>query len=167
MQMNGIEVIRASLVMGHDWLQTLLADMKEAPLTQPGPNGGNHPMWVVGHLAHSEASLVAEFILGEKNPLAKWDKLFGMGSKPATDAAAYPPFEEVLGELEKARARTLSLLDSYTDADLDRAAHVPDEYKEMFGTVGKCFACLSVHEGFHAGQVADARRAAGKAPVYG
>ncbi len=90
-----------------------------------------------------------------------------MGSKPSTDAAAYPPFAEVLGEFEKVRARTLSLLDSYTDADLDKPSKAPDDCKEMFGTVGQCLACLYVHEGFHAGQVADARRAAGKTPVYG
>lgn len=165
--MNGIDVIKASLAMSREWLNSLLADVHEAPLTAPTPRGGNHPLWVLGHLAHSEASLVAEFVLGEKNPLAKWDQLFGMGSTPVADAEVYPPFDEVKAELERARSRTLEVLGRFSDADLSRRSHAPEAYASTFGTVGQCLVCIAEHETFHAGQIADARRAMGKQPVFG
>ena len=44
----------------------LIDDMKDAPVTQPTPNGGNHPLWILGHLAYSEANLVNHVILGNE-----------------------------------------------------------------------------------------------------
>lgn len=111
--------------------------------------------------------MVAEFILGEKNPLAKWDSLFGMGSKPVADAKAYPGMDEVRRELDQARQNTLRLVGSLTDADLDKPSKAPAEYKDMFGTIGQCLLTLPLHVTFHAGQIADARRAMGKQPVFG
>lgn len=165
--MDGTAVLKASLDMGQQWLMALVADVHDAPTTFPTPRGGNHPLWVLGHIAHSEASLVAEFVLGEANPLAKWDALFGMGSQPVADATAYPSFDEVLAEFQQARARTLAVLDTQTDATLSAPSKAPAEGQEMFGTIGKCLAGAVLHAAFHTGQIADARRAMGKAPVFG
>ncbi|MBN1510771.1 MAG: DinB family protein [Phycisphaerae bacterium] len=165
--MNAPAAIKASLEQSRQWLTVLLGDVKDTATTFPTPKGGNHPLWALGHVIHSEASMVARFILGRENPLSKWEPLFGMGSVPVADAGKYPSVEELMAEFEKVRAVTLETLDACTDADLDRKSHAPEEYAVMFGTVGQCFISVGLHCAFHAGQVADARRAAGKGPVFG
>jgi hypothetical protein len=165
--MNGIAVIKAGLDTSRQWLMALVSDIQGAELTASTARGGNHPVWVLGHTLHSEAALVSEFILGKPNPLAKWDDLFDMGSQPVSDAAKYPSVPELLAEFDKVRADTLKFLDGLTDADLDKPSLAPPHLASMFGTVGQCLAAIGLHLTFHAGQIADARRAAGKKPVFG
>ncbi len=164
--MNGTAAIKALLEQGRQWLMALISDMKDSATAFPTPKGGNHPLWVLGHVVHSEASVVARFIHGQEDPLAQWSSLFGMGSTPVADAGRYPSIDELMAEFEKVRASTLKLLDSYTDADLDAPSKAPADLKAMFGTVGQCLVSLGLHCAFHAGQVADARRASGREPLF-
>lgn len=165
--MNGTEVISLSLEKGKVWLLGLVEDMKDAPVTFPTPKGGNHPLWVLGHVILAEAGLVARFILGEENPLAKWDSLFGKDSVPEANAARYPSMDELVSEWDRVRARTLEVLGSFSDADLAKPSKAPPELAMMFGTIADCFSVISMHATFHAGQVADARRVLGRRPVFG
>jgi len=163
--MKTTDFIRASLEMSKGWIMGLAADMKDAPLVQPTPHGGNHPMWAVGHLTYSEANLIHKYARGGENPLAHWKEIFGEGAQPVTDAGVYPKYEEVLAEFEKIRAATLDYLGSLSDEDLDKPTSVPEEMRAYFGTVAQCFATTIIHFGFHGGQIADARRAAGREPL--
>ena len=165
--MKTIELIRKSLDGAKMWLTALLQDVKSAPLTPPTPKGGNHPLWIVGHLAFSEARIVSQYIVGQGSPFAQWEPLFGRGSQPTPDASKYPSMDELLAELEKVRTRTLEVLGSMTDEDLSKPSKAPADRAALFGTVGQCFTMLSHHMTFHAGQVADARKAMGKTPVFG
>ena len=88
-----------------------------------------------------------------------------MGTTPTTDASQYPSMEELLGKFEEIRAATLAHLNTLSDKDLDKPSHAPAEFGPPFATVGACFAAMSTHMSFHAGQVADARRAAGRGPL--
>ena len=160
--MHCIDFIRMSLQLGEGWVLGLVTDMEDAPLTSPTPNGGNHPLWVMGHLTYSESHLLHDYVLGDENPLAKWKEIFGSGTDPVTDASRYPALDEVLGRFEKVRASTLQTLDSLTDADLDQPSQAPPELQHYCGTIGKCFAAIGMHFVFHGGQVADARRVAGR-----
>jgi hypothetical protein len=155
--MTGIETIRYAIQMS-DWLAgQLLDDVKDAPLTQPTPRGGNHPLWVAGHLAHTVGSLF-QMLTGEANPLEHWTPLFAGGTQPATDASAYPSYEEVLGQFRRLRAQNLKRLESMSDADLEKPA-------PFFGTVGKACVGLALHVMLHLGQVADTRRVLGRTPL--
>jgi hypothetical protein len=165
--MNAIEFVKMSLEMSNGWIMGLVEDIKDAPLTKPTPHGGNHPLWCVGHLAFSEGNLVQVFIKGEANPLAEWANLFDQGTTALDDASQYPPIDEVIGKLQGLRAGTMALLNELTDEDLNKPSHAPDEMKEWFGTVGQCLAAIPIHFAFHGGQIADARRAAGRAPMMG
>jgi len=165
--MNAIEVIKVGLEQSKMWTLGLISDMKDAPMTFPTPKGGNHPLWVLGHLIHSEAGLVSTFIQGNKPPLSKWNTLFGRGSEPVADADAYPTIEELMSEFEKVRADTLEMLNSLTEADFDKPSHAPEENKHIFGTIGQCLVMIGLHYSYHAGQVADARRALGKKALLG
>jgi hypothetical protein len=165
--MTGIDAIKASLETSHQWFMALMSDVQDALLTAPTPKGGNHPLWALGHVVYSEASLVNGFVLGKPNPLARWEHLFDMGSQPIADAGKYPSVAELLSEFERVRTDTLKVLSGFTDADLDSPSKAPAHLKDMFGTIGQCFVTLGMHTTFHGGEVADARRAAGKKPVFG
>jgi len=165
--MKATELIETSLQMSRGWLSTLVEDMKGLPTTYPTAAGGNHPLWVLGHVVHSEAALRDGFILGTSCALSKWDELFGRGSQADADAGKYPGMDELFAEWERVRSRTLTVLHTLTDGDLSRQSHAPADMAAMFGTVGQCFAMISHHAIFHAGQVADARRSAGRPPLFG
>ena len=160
--MKATELIRLSLENSKGWAMGLINDMKDSPLTQPTPNGGNHSTWGLGHIVRSESDLLDGFILGKPNRFPELESLFGMGSTPTTDASQYPSMDELMGKFEEVRSATLAHLDTLNDEDLSARSHAPEEFGAAFGTVGACYAAISTHMAFHAGQVADCRRAAGK-----
>ncbi len=165
--MNATEFIATALEGGRMWIEAMLGDIDGVDaVAPPTPNGGNHALWVLGHLAVAESAIFNGYIRGAAPTLTEWEPLFGMGSRPVSDVSKYPGKAELLAKFQAARAETLAYLRSITDADLDRPSHAA-EHKEMFGTVGRCFAVLVNHQMFHAGQVADVRRALGKKPVFG
>ena len=165
--MKTTDYIAMSLEQSQGWVLGLASDIRDAPLTAPTPNGGNHPLWCIGHLAYSESNLLHSFVLGESNPLADWKEIFGQGSQPTDDADKYPSMDDVFGKLEEVRSKTLETLRTMSDDDLDKPSHAPEEMKKFFGTIGQCFSAMTMHFTFHGGQIADARRAAGRAPVMG
>jgi hypothetical protein len=165
--MNGIQVVKTSLEMSKGWIMGLITDMRDSPLTAPTPNGGNHPLWCLGHLIYSEGSLVHELARGEPNPCAAWKDLFDSGTQPTADAAKYPSMDELLAKFEEVRGKTLAYVDSLTDADLDKPSKAEGEMAAFFGTIGQCLIAASLHFTYHGGQVADARRAAGRPPLMG
>ncbi len=162
--MNTIDFIKHSLESSKGWAMGLIADMKDAPLAQPTPNGGNHPTWVLGHLCRGESDLLDGFILGQPNRFPELESQFAMGSTPTSDGD-YPSIDELMGKFEQVRAASLAHLDTLSEEDLDQPSHAPEEFGPFFGTVGACYAAMSTHVAFHAGQVADARRAGGRGPL--
>jgi uncharacterized damage-inducible protein DinB len=163
--MKTIDFIRKSLEMSSKSTLALVDDIQDAPLTFPTPKGGNHPLWVLGHLAYAEGEL-QRIMLGRPNPLADWKERFGAGSEPKADAKSYPSFAEVRKAFANARAATLDIVGTLTDDDLDRPSKdCPPELQEFVGTYAGCLMVLIVHPMHHRGQVADARRAAGRKPL--
>jgi len=161
--MNAIQLIRSQLEVSKNMTAGLLADMLDAPMTAPTPNGGNHPTWVAGHLACSEAGLIDHILLGNTNPLDDWKPLFGAGSEPTADAESYPPMSELLAKWDEVRVHTLDVLDSLCDADLEKLSANPPEGREDFmGTYGKVLSLVAMHPLMHRGQVSDSRRAIGR-----
>jgi hypothetical protein len=167
-RMRTLDFIHAALERSTHTVLALVEDMKDAPFTFPTAKGGNHPLWILGHLAVAEGKVVQEIMLGGVNPLARWMGLFGFGSQPVADPACYPAFEEVLQAFKEVRASTLKALASLTDEDLEKASKAcPPELKPFVGTVGQCFQQIILHPMFHAGQASDARRMAGRKPLFG
>jgi hypothetical protein len=163
--MRATEFIKMALDNSTGWAMGLINDMKDAPLTQPTAKGGNHPLWVLGHIVRAESDLLDGFILGQPNRFPELDGVFTMKTTPSTDASQYPSMDELLGKFEQIRAATFAHLATLKDEDLDQKSHAPEEFGPPFATVGACFAAMSTHIAFHAGQVADARRAAGRDPL--
>lgn len=165
--MKTTDYIRMTLETSKRLTLGLIDDMKDAPLTEPTANGGNHPLWILGHLVCSEANIISHMLQGNENPLAQWQDLFGRGSKPVQDASIYPSIDELMLKFEEVRAHTLSVLDGMTDDDLDQPSkNIPPGRENVFGTVGQCFLMASIHPLMHYGQVADARRSLGRQPAF-
>jgi len=165
-RMKTIEFIRMGLNMSAGLALGLIDNMKDQPLTFPTPKGGNHPLWVLGHLAWTEGEIM-QVMLGHANPLAHWKPIFGAGSEPTAKASDYPSLDEAKKAFQDLRAQTLKLLDTLTDADLDRASEkCPPPAKPFVGTYGQCLMVLILNTMSHDGQVADARRAAGRKPLH-
>jgi DinB superfamily len=162
--MKAIDLIRWALQLTDESTARLVSDMRDEALTQPTSRGGNHPLWVLGHLAVIEG-MIPHTVFGEPNPVQHWWPLFGTGSQPTTDASAYPSFDEVLKTYRDLRAKNLARLEEIGEAGLEQAPKViPPGFEEQMKTIGRTLHLIALHQMFHLGQVADARRAAGKEP---
>ncbi len=165
--MKATEFIAAALEGGRIWMEALLGDLDGADALVPATGaGGNHALWILGHLTVSEASILSSYIQGRSPAMPEWQPLFGQGSQPVADPGKYPSKTWLLTKHREVRAETLAYLKSITDADLENPSHAA-HHTEMFGTVGRCLAILINHQMFHAGQLSDIRRTLGRKPVFG
>jgi hypothetical protein len=167
-KMTTIDFIRRSITTSHMLTMGLIDDMEDAAFQQPTSKGGNHPMWVLGHLGYSESNIVEHMIKGNENPLIDWKSTFGSSSEPTTNAADYPAWADVRTKADEVQKNTLAFIDTLTDADLDNPSkNCPPGREDFMGTVGACLLVLTLHPVMHRGQVADARRMTGREPLLG
>jgi hypothetical protein len=163
--MKAVDVIRSAFGFSELTFGSI-ADMKQNPLCRPGPFGGNHALWIAGHLAVTEGRL-HKILWGEPNPVEHWKPLFDWGSTPTDNLSAYPPFDEVVGTFQSLRKETLEFLDRCGDEGLDRPTKLPPPGLEApFATVGQAMATIAYHQMFHNGEGAVSRRASGKTPFF-
>src|ERR1700742_2692988 len=102
------DAIRYALEMANTGVLGPLASIEDVPTAFPTPNGGCHPLWVVGHLALVEGSIPG-VLYGEPNPVECWQTLFGENTEPVADLDAYPPLAEVRAKYSELRDRNLAL----------------------------------------------------------
>ena len=157
------EAIKFALTVSDRAVLSVIDEMSSAATTFPTPNGGGHSLWGLGHLTLVEGMIPA-VLFGDKNPAAEWQQYFGEDSKAVSDAGAYPPFAEVRKKYLQLREQNLKLLESLSEADLDKPTKAPPKGREReFATYGQSFFVLALHQTMHRGNVTDARRAAGRA----
>ncbi len=149
----------------HGMTAKFLRGFSDAQLTAQPAGLPNHALWTVGHLAVT-AQWLAGMIDGKPGTLpASYDKLFGYGSTPIDDPAAYPPYAEVLREFDSTFARVIDAARALDDAGL----HAPC----TCDTGGFCSDKLDAinkgawHEGWHLGQLASLRKALGLPSAMG
>ena len=85
------DAIQFALTISNRVVLDVIDEMSDAATTFPTPNGGCHPLWVLGHLTLVEGMIPAA-LFGEENPAAEWQQYFGENSEAVADAGAYPPF---------------------------------------------------------------------------
>ena len=156
------DAIRFTLAASEEAVLASLKGIEDAPLTFPTANGGCHPLWIMGHLAIVEG-LVYETLSGRENPAAAWGEMFSPGTVASPDASEYPALEVVKERYASLRAKNLALLDSMSEADLDKpTAHQPPGLEHLFDTYGKVLLTLGLHQMSHKAQLTDAARTAGR-----
>ena len=164
--MESIELIRRNLERSEELVLARIDDMRQHCTVAPTPNGGCHTLWILGHLAYIEALVVRRFMLGGTNPLEEWGEVFD-GAEVSGEPSRFPGFDEVLQKCREVRAATRTLLDSHAESELDeRSRAAPPGFEDLLGTRRACFQYVADHWYMHRGQLADARRAAGKSRMW-
>jgi hypothetical protein len=156
------ETLQFALSVSDGAVMRLIDEMSDDATQFPTPNGGCHPLWVLGHLTLVEGMIPAA-LFGEENAVGDWSRLFGENSEPTDNAKAYPKFSEVREKYRELRARNLMILQSLSEADLAKPTKAPPKGREKeFATFGSSFLVLALHQAMHRSHVTDARRAAGR-----
>ena len=167
--MKAIDLIRWAMQLTDGATANIVEPLRDHPLVQPTPGakngGGNHALWILGHLCVIEGS-VPHILLGEPNPVEHWKPLFAAGTQPKPDASAYPPFDELLSTYRELRRRNLKLLEEIGEAGLDRVPkYVTPGCEDVMTSFGQTLLLIALHTMVHYGQIADARRVAGLKPL--
>jgi len=151
-----------------------LAGFDEDSRTLQSPGMPNHVIWTLGHLAVTMHRVAAYF---DDGPMPESDFTTGdgtagdaqrfdtesvcIGSVPSTDGSIYPSLERGRIIFEQACQRFAKAVRSAGDATLDETIDWHDGPLALWSLVSRvCF-----HNGTHAGQLIDLRRALGMQPV--
>jgi hypothetical protein len=162
--MNAIDAIRITLKFS-DMSIKHLSEMSDAPLLRPGPWGGNHAMWIAGHLTVVEGRL-QQMLHGTPNPVRHWKPLFDWGSELVDDPAAYPPFDEVVRKFKELREQTHAFLNEVGEEGLDRPTKCQPPGFKGFETVGAAIQIIAGHAIGHMGGLTVVRAASGKQRLF-
>jgi len=129
-------------------------------LVRPG-GMGNCMLFILGHMAISRCG-VAKLM---ESPIEKpWEKIFDRGAAPL-DNSAYPPLAEVLVAWDDIGARIVTRMEALTDAELARPTS--GSWPNQENTVRGALTFLALHDSYHVGQLAYARRLLGKSQLVG
>ncbi|MBI4716691.1 MAG: DinB family protein [Planctomycetes bacterium] len=159
------ELLAEQLAGTRDWTLKLLADLDgDDWYFQPAP-GLAHPLWLCGHLAGSQHTLVHVRCLGRGILGDDFLRHFPIGQevRPAGEHD-YPGVAEVRRAMDDVHAATVTAVRGMSDALLAEPAYAADgksphpHYRDKAGAIAHC----SRHEAFHAGQIATIRRLLGK-----
>lgn len=118
----------------------------------------NHLLWTHGHLATSYAWFAEQ--VGAKVTLPEsYNTLFGYGSKPTGDPAAYPPISEVRQHQGAALNALLQAAKKLSAGELTGApSEKPSTFaKDRLAYLERC----AWHDGWHTGQLSALRRSLG------
>jgi DinB superfamily len=125
----------------------------------------NHPIWVMGHIANTDAWIGGMIGIDMPSLPASYSTMFGMGSKPGNVTRDYPSAAELRGNFEKTRAALVAWIESASEAQLGISL---SEKSGNFTSDPVDAALKSAwHEGWHFGQVATIRRALGLPSMFG
>jgi len=124
----------------------------------------NHLLWTLGHLASTASWMNGMLTGGAPVVPENYSSLFGMGSKPVADPAAYPAFAEVKQAYEAAFDTVIKAAEQLDDEALLK----PTEQDSRGFLADKLDALTKMawHEGWHLGQLTDLRRALGLPGVF-
>lgn len=150
-----------SYIFTHNMTAGMVKDWPADKWTAQVPGLPNHALWTLGHLATSMPFFAAVAGVSVGALPEGYDALFGMGSKPTGDSAAYPPAVEVIAQYERTFREFCAAIEKLSDAELAEPSAKVDS-----GIVKLKLDALSRaawHEGWHAGQVSLTRKAIGLA----
>jgi hypothetical protein len=162
--MNAKERLRRQLVKAREHSERLLADFRTPDdWTHQVHPGANHALWFVGHMATTDNFLISLVAPEKATASETYTGLFGMGSQPTGDIAAYPPSADVLETMRERRRTLLAILDELPEEDLARKT--PKGAPDFTPDFASVFELAIWHEGLHSGQLSLVRRSLGHKPL--
>lgn len=143
-------------------LMRYLAGFDDTNHTKQAPGLPNHLAWALGHLALT-MHRASERISGTETPLAWNPEPFAFGSTPVADRNAYPRLDELKRRFEEGYKRLTDAIRATGDGALAETVTWGN------GTISKrdLAARMVFHNGVHAGQIIDLRRALGMPRLVG
>jgi hypothetical protein len=164
--MSIIDLLRPVYDFNLTIAQKLAADVPDEQMcAQPvAGRAMNHAAFVLGHLAWANDNGAA--LLGLQPALAPtWKEMFGIGAKPLSDRATYPPKSELLNALESGHVRLRDAFGGATPQALEQPA--PERMRARFPTVGNLLlGLMTTHYANHLGQLSAWRRAMGFPSIF-
>lgn len=162
--MSGLSAAIDQISQARRYTQDLLRNIPDEHWFTAPPGGVTHVAWQVGHLAVCEYALAMKRIRGVRPDDDQFVsvedfRLYGKGSEPVFDSAAYPSIGEIQELLRRVHQRTL-----YELADLDEstaAEPTSSPPHPMFNTKLGALVWCAQHEFLHAGQIGLLRRQLG------
>jgi hypothetical protein len=155
--MNAKDVVKRSFGMGDFIVNSYLADLGDSDLLLRPVEGQNHIAYQLGHLISIEWRLVEGIKPGSCPPLpAGFDANYTKEMSSSDDPTKFATKQQYLDMYKAQRAATLAVLDSLSDADLDRPG--PEVVRQIAATVGDTFGLLGEHVLMHAGQFVSVRK---------
>ncbi len=144
------------------YLLRLLESLSDEQLVARAGGAGNHALWIMGHIAHSDDAVVSTFT-GEPSCLpGGHDALFATKTSVSDNAADYPNRDELLNRMTKARERVTGWVKSLDDKSALQAS--PKQLAPFARNPIAAAHGVSQHEFMHAGQVATIRASLGLQP---
>jgi hypothetical protein len=155
--MNAKDVLKHAFGMGDYILNSYLGDLDDADLLLRPVEGQNHIAWQLGHLISSERRMMEGVKPGSSPALPPgFDEAHSKEASTSGETKGFLTKKEYLDLFKTQRAATLAVLDSLTDADLDRPG--AESMRKICPTVGATFGLATEHVLMHAGQFVSVRK---------
>jgi uncharacterized damage-inducible protein DinB len=151
------------------WYTTeLVSDIPLERWFEMPAGAATHVAWQVGHLASAEYWLGLSRIRGQQPAdegliSTALRQMFGRGSLPNADPAAYPSAAEIRAVFDRVHERLLAESSSFDPVHLDEPCERPHR---IANTRLRSLLWCSQHELIHAGQVGLLRRLLGLQPQW-
>ncbi len=157
---------RVVYAMNLGLLQALVKDLTPAQMVMQVTPATNPPVWILGHLA--TASDGAGQVLGLERVLPEaWHQQFGMGSKPMPTLDPMPTKDELMRAIESAHERVTAATRTVEAGRMAQPHGLGFLEGTPVKTIGEAIALImTMHEGFHVGQLSYCRRQMGFAPMF-
>ena len=122
-------------------------------------NGANPILWIAGHVV----SVRADFLRSLGGTVdVPWAKYFRRGGE-VKDEASWPSLTETRAKWEEVHTAFLSRLETLTSAQVAATTENPGLDRTLLGALG----LAALHDGYHVGQLAAARRLYGLERIVG
>jgi hypothetical protein len=155
--MNAKDVMNHAYGMSENILNAYLGDLNDADLLLRPVEGQNHIAWQLGHLISSERMFVEGVQPGSCPPLPDgFDENHNKDASTSDDSKKFLTKQKYLELFQAQRAATKKVLDSLSDADLDKPG--PERIRQFCPTVGATFGLLGEHVLMHVGQFVSVRK---------
>lgn len=174
------ETLARALDLSAPLLTRYLAGFDDTNRTRQAPSLPNHAAWTMGHCAIAMLRLLnrvrgtnefpeADFLVGEAFDPAHPGEASGrfstasvvFGSSPIDKPSLYPRLERSIEVFDNARESLSTFVRGLDDHQLDTEI----EWHAGHMACADLISRITIHNGAHAGQLTDLRRALGFAPV--
>jgi hypothetical protein len=161
-KMKAIEAIKHSLDSADMICMMYVNDLSDSELMMRPHPGCNHINWQLGHLIAAEHHMINQVAAGAMPALpAGFAEKYTKETSSSDDPQKFFAKDELLATYRAQRAGTLSVLQTMTEADLDRETGV-----QYASTVGAMLLLQGGHWTMHAGQWVIVRRSIGKPALF-